>query len=129
MFDTIMSKFSQEQKKKIQSIASRLNRRPSELIKWAIEDKPEMNSKQIEQEIGKLSKELSELTSKHAPLASKVAALTFRYHELYQACGSYSIAIMGLEAENQTLANSLGVKYDNSSRKKEEELFDKYHQR
>jgi hypothetical protein len=100
--------------------------KPSELIKRALE-KPVKNTKEIDLEIEKLSKELSELTSIHAPLSSKVASLTFKYHELYQVCGSYSIAIMGLEAENQTLSNSLHVKYDNTLRKKEEELFDKYH--
>jgi|GEM_PF-2273462 len=126
MFDSLLSKFSKEQREKIQNIATRFNMKPSELIKRALE-KPVKNTKEIDLEIEKLSKELSELTSIHAPLSSKVASLTFKYHELYQVCGSYSIAIMGLEAENQTLSNSLHVKYDNTLRKKEEELFDKYH--
>jgi cell division septum initiation protein DivIVA len=126
MFDSLLSKFSEEQREKIQNIATRFNMKPSELIKRALE-KPVKNTKEIDLEIEKLSKELSELTSIHAPLSSKVASLTFKYHELYQVCGSYSIAIMGLEAENQTLSNSLHVKYDNTLRKKEEELFDKYH--
>jgi NADH dehydrogenase/NADH:ubiquinone oxidoreductase subunit G len=126
MFDSLLSKFSEEQREKIQKIATRFNMKPSELIKRALE-KPVKNTKEIDLEIEKLSKELSELTSIHAPLSSKVASLTFKYHELYQVCGSHSIAIMGLEAENQTLSNSLHVKYDNTLRKKEEELFDKYH--
>ncbi len=126
MFDSLLSRFSIEQREKIQNIATRFNMKPSELIKRALE-KPVKNTKEIDLEIEKLSKELSELTSIHAPLSSKVASLTFKYHELYQVCGSYSIAIMGLEAENQTLSNSLHVKYDNTLRKKEEELFDKYH--
>ncbi|MEM3637119.1 MAG: hypothetical protein QXX17_08145 [Conexivisphaerales archaeon] len=86
---------------------------------------PDLNS--LSAEIQELSRELATLTSVHAPLSSKLAALIFRYYELYRTCGSYAIAILGLEAENRTLCSLLGIIHDESKRQKEEELFDRYH--
>ncbi|MEM0117890.1 MAG: hypothetical protein QXV32_05545 [Conexivisphaerales archaeon] len=122
-------RFSRSQAEKINTLAKRLNVKPGDLVKAALEDCNETQLHDLDSEIQNLNREHSQLMSLHAPLSSKVASLTFKYYELYRTCGSYAIAILGLEAEKKTLCKVLGLKYDEEYIRKEEELFEKYHKR
>ncbi|MEM3185234.1 MAG: hypothetical protein QXQ39_00950 [Conexivisphaerales archaeon] len=122
-------KLTQEQTRRVKQIAETLNIDVSHLLEVALEDTVNDESVELDKEILIFSKRLSDLTKEHAPLASKVASLTFKYSQIHSACANDSILVLGLEAEKRTLCRVLGMEYDDSLKSKEERMFDRYHSR
>ncbi|MDG6939284.1 MAG: hypothetical protein JRN39_02660 [Nitrososphaerota archaeon] len=71
-------------------------------------------------------KRMTDLAARHAPLASVVASLRFRWYTMSSACQKESMVLLSLEAEHRALATLVGVPHDASHQKEEEDLFDRY---